>query len=187
MVVVKPGVHRHGRRTGGEDVGSDKIDQYLPDVYRFAVYMLRDHHVAQDVAQETMLRAWKRRRELRQVNRPKAWLLRVTANLCRDHVRRRKSSIFNTETLLIDPTDGGGEPWFAILQQESCESLEEMIQELSPRERSVLYLSAFEQLSNPEIANVLALTVGSVKVALSRARHSIRKAILQQRERENQT
>lgn len=133
-----------------------------------------------------MLRAISRKERLSDVRDPKAWLLQVAANLCKDHLRKRKTNIHNTSTLLTEPIGGQPEPWFHMLQRENCEALEKAIAALTEREQSVLYLSAFENLPNGKIAEVLELSIGSVKVALSRARKSVRESILQKRQKENQ-
>ena len=87
---------------------------------------------------------------------------------------------------LFFPGQKSTQPWFGLIQEENCKQLEATIQTLSAREQSVLYLSAFEGLSNPEIAEVLEVTTGAVKVALSRARKSVRTVILSQRKQESQ-
>lgn len=167
-------------------MGGEQIDQYATHVYRFAVYCLRDHHTALDIAQETMLRAWKQRRQFREIRDPRAWLLRIAANLCRDHVRSLKSAVRRPAPLTADPPGNCPEPWFGILQDERCRELDEVIQSLSDRERTVLYLSAFEGLQQAEIASVLDINPGTVKVTLFRARKSVRQAIVQQHAKENQ-
>lgn len=167
-------------------MGDEQIEQHAPHVYRFVVYTLGDHHTAMDIAQETILRGWKRRREFRELHNPRAWLLRIAANLCRDHVRARKNRVRNATALADEPASTAPEPWFAMLQDEECHHLDEVIGSLSGRERTVLYLKAFEGLSHQQIAEVLEISVGAVKVALSRARKSVRKAI-EDRERQRQT
>ena len=164
-------------------MGQEQLERFLPHVYRYAVYMLRDHHLAEDVTQETMLRAIKHETSIRS---PQAWLLKVAANVCRDHVRSKRNAVRSAGSMLGEPAGTAPEPWFGLLQRESCQALEETIARLTGREQSVLYLSAFEGLSNPEIAEVLEVTTGAVKVALSRARKSVRSAILSQRKQENQ-
>lgn len=167
-------------------MGKHELEQYHPAVFRFAAYMLRDHHLAQDVTQETMLKAIHRKEPLSELRDAKAWLLQVAANLCKDHLRRKKTAVHSPTGLLSEPVGLQPEPWFRMLQRESCEELEATIEKLTEREQSVLYLSAFEEMSNSEIANVLQLTDGAVKVALSRARKSVRESIIQRHQRENQ-
>ena len=162
---------------------NQELEQYLPQVYRFAVYMLRNHHAAQDVTQETMLRALRNEQEVRDTRR---WLFQVAANLCRDHARRKATRLHATGSLKTDPIGTAPEPWFRLLQEESCAQIEQTIERLSGREQTVLYLSAFEQLPNSEIAEVLDLSPGAVKVALSRARRSVRETIIRQRQKERQ-
>ena len=159
-----------------------EIDDLAPHVYRFAVYMLRDHHAAEDVTQETLLRAWKHRRKLAAA---KHWMLRVASNLCRDYLRRHQTKFHQTVPITGDPSGNAPEPWFGLLQKEHCLTLEQTVKSLSPRESRVLYLSAFEGFDNSEIADVLGLSEGAVKVALYRARKAVRSVLLKQQQNES--
>jgi RNA polymerase sigma-70 factor (ECF subfamily) len=156
------------------DAVKELLETHLPHVYRFALYLLRDHHLAQDIAQEAMLRAWGRRRKLREVRAARGWLLRITANLCRDYQRRARHLVSRAQPIVLEPRAAGVEPLDGLVQREQQQLVRELLETLSPRERTVLYLSAFEQLAQAEIAAVLGLNPGAVKVALSRARKTMR-------------
>ncbi|MCA9266522.1 MAG: RNA polymerase sigma factor [Planctomycetales bacterium] len=158
------------------------IEQHLTDVYRFAVYLVRDVHAAQDIAQETMLRAWRHRRQLRQAKSGKAWLLRITANLCRDYVRRSRHPVGQASSWHDAPDPRDAEPWQRLATTEAWEQLAQLVRSLPERERTVLYLSAFEELTHNEIAEVTETSTGAVKVALSRARQTVRAQLQKQQQ-----
>ena len=162
------------------DVVRELIENHLTHVYRFAVYLVGDHHAAQDIAQEAMLRAWRERRQLRASPNGKAWLLRITANLCRDHQRRSRHPVSQAEPFNDEPDRMFADPCRPLVEAEAWANMEALIRSLSHRERTVLYLSAFEQLSNPEIAEATGLSAGAVKVALSRARKTVRMRLQEQ-------
>ena len=160
---------------------NELLETHLPYVFRFALHLLRNHHAAQDVAQETMLRAWRERRKLRKMDSARSWVLRITANLCKDYARRNSHRVGCAESLDTEPICRVGEPWETLALHEKQTEIENLMNTLSAREKTVLYLSAFEQLSNAEIATVLEIEIGAVKVALSRARKSIRSGLVDEK------
>lgn len=66
------------------------VNRYKDRVYTFASYFLRDEEQAKDITQEALVRFWKHFEEI-DARRAKAWLLRVTRNLCIDQYRRNQS------------------------------------------------------------------------------------------------
>ena len=161
-------------------VVQELIENHLARVYRFALYLVHDHHAAQDIAQEAMLRAWRQRRQLRNSSSKTAWLLRITANLCRDHQRRGRHWVSQAGPIETEPAENAAEPWEHLAQLEQLASIKQVIESLSERERTVLYLSAFEQLTNTEVAESLQISKDAVKVALSRARKAVRHELQRQ-------
>jgi RNA polymerase sigma-70 factor (ECF subfamily) len=155
-------------------VVKELLEAHLPHVYRFALYLLRDHHVAQDVAQETMLRGWYRRRRLRSALAARGWLLRITANLCRDHQRRARHRVSRAQPIVEEPPAPNREPLDGLLQREEEQLLRRLLDALSPRDQAILYLSVYEGLTHAEIGGVVGLPPGAVKVAMHRARKSMR-------------
>jgi RNA polymerase sigma-70 factor (ECF subfamily) len=155
------------------------LEAHLPHVYRFAYHMLADHHTAQDIAQETMLRAWRHHDSLQDTDNARPWLLKIAANLCRDHLRRSQHPASRTRPIqeqdhpnsLDIPHDS------PLIQSEQTEQLLNMMRQLSQRKRQVLYLHAFEQLDHDQIASVLRISSNSVRVNLSQARQDMRNLI----------
>lgn len=136
--------------------------------------MLGDVHAAEDVAQETMLRAWRHRRRLRDPRAGRAWLLRITANLCRDHLRRSRHAVSRAGPVPDEQPGPGASALRHTEVKDDLQQVREMMNQLPRRCRDVLYLRVFEELSHDEIAAVLGATPGSVKVSLSRARQKMR-------------
>lgn len=140
-------------------------------VYRFALRLSGDPNDAEDLTQETMLRAWRRKARLRKPESARAWLFRITVNLWRDQLRRGRRS--------REQSDGATE--HVSRDRSSEESLERneelghvlsLVDKLLPRQREVLYLHAFEELSQKEIARVLNVSRSAVKSSLSASRMS---------------
>ena len=69
----------------------EQLEPHLPHVYRFALRLAGDPHLAEDLTQETYLRAWRGRRQLRSAQSARVWLFRISVNLWRDQLRRGQS------------------------------------------------------------------------------------------------
>lgn len=160
------------------------IENHLARVYRFALHLVHDHHAAQDIAQEAILRAWRQRRQLRNVHSATAWLMTITANLCRDYQRRGSHKVSKAASMDTEPAGYIAEPWEHVASSEQLASIQHVIDSLSNRESTVLYLSAYEQLTNREIAEAMQVSIGAVKVALSRARKAVRNELQRQQLKE---
>src|SRR5205823_15077281 len=93
-----------GRRRGWHGPVSNSLEAWVPRVYRFALRLSNDPDAADDLTQETFLRAWRQRDRLRDQRAARVWLFRITANLWRDHLRRGRSPVARAGPL------GGTEP-----------------------------------------------------------------------------
>ena len=91
---ARPRVWASSPRTPGRGCGvSNLLEEWAPRVYRFALRLCNDPHIAEDLAQETFLRAWRHRGRLRDERVARVWLFRITANLWRDQLRRNRSPV----------------------------------------------------------------------------------------------
>lgn len=150
------------------------LEEYVPRVYRFALRLTRDAHAAEDLTQETLLRAWRRRELLRDPRAARVWLFRITANLWRDQLRRGQSLVARAAPLAEDPASAALTPDGQMEKQEDvCRALA-ALDALPPRQREVLYLSACEGLTTEEIAGVLGIRVEAVKANVCLARKKLR-------------
>ncbi|HEX6277240.1 MAG TPA: sigma-70 family RNA polymerase sigma factor [Polyangiaceae bacterium] len=144
------------------------LDTYEPlrsDLYRFCRHLTRSPWDAEDLAQDTMARAFVTLGQMGEppVN-PRAWLFRVASNLWLDHVRRRG----HEERL--DSTEA---PMPAGDARAAREAAGTLIGQLAPRERAAVILKDAFELSLEEIAEVLSTTTGAVKAALHRGRQKL--------------
>ena len=141
-------------------------------LYRFLLRITGDREWAADLAQETLLRAWRRRGSLRREAARKVWLFRIGANLYKDQLARRRRR--GAEVAWEDQPDGRPSPPRAAEQQETAEAIAAAMDRLPPRQRQVMHLRAVEELTPAEIADVLGLTPGAVRSSLALARRQLR-------------
>jgi RNA polymerase sigma-70 factor (ECF subfamily) len=150
-------------------------------VYGLSLRMLGSPEAAEDVAQETFIRAY-RRLETFRGGKFDSWLLTIAANLCRDELRRRGR---RPQTSLdaarddpgradLDPPDTGESPAAAAERGDVRRVLEAALLELPEEWRTVVLLSDVEGLAYQEIAEATGLALGTVKSRLSRARGRLR-------------
>src|SRR5437867_922675 len=173
-----------GRREGQPDSsdGRAAILREVARVYRFALRLAgpRNGPLAEDIAQETFLRAWRHRRSLRDASAARAWLFRIARNVWRDHLRRTKGA---PALELLEADAAGGPPRGETPPESVLEAREEAdlapreLASLPPRPRQVLYLHSIEGLSHAEISSVLWITPGAVKASLSHARLALRRRL----------
>ena len=166
-----------GRRRGRRGAVSHPLEEWAPRVYRFALRLCDDPHAAEDLTQETLLRAWRYRTRLREPRAGAVWLLRITANLWRDRLRRGRCRVDRAVPLQDDaPSRTPGPEQLASKREELRRALD-ALGELPPRQREVLYLSACEGLSTAEIGEILGIESDAVKASLWLARKNLRERL----------
>jgi RNA polymerase sigma-70 factor (ECF subfamily) len=147
-------------------------------VFRFAYLLLGDPDDAEDVAQESFLRAWKYLKRFDATRPLKPWLLSITANLASN---RRRSAGRYFAALMRAFRD---EPTTTRIEEKSAQDLEaaelhNAVQKLAPDDQQIIYLRYFLDLSVNETSQVLQVAEGTVKSKLSRALEKLRTVIRQ--------
>jgi RNA polymerase sigma-70 factor (ECF subfamily) len=146
-------------------------------VWRFAVRLTGDADRADDLTQETMLRAWRHRRQLRDPRSARPWLFRIAANLWRDEMRRRRADSPQTALAAEDRQGADPLPDAQLVDREDLRRALRAMDGLPPRQREVLYLHSCEALSLDQIAEVLNIRGDAVKASLSLARKKMRQKL----------
>ena len=127
-------------------------------LYAIARRILRDGYAAEDAVQDTLVRAWRDVRGLRDRDRFDAWLHRLLVNACTDHQRRSRRRLVEVPEILTerpDPTDD-----FARFVDR--DEIERAFLDLSVEHRAVLVLTHYVGLPGPEIATILGIPTGTV-------------------------
>ncbi len=149
------------------------VNEYAGTLYRVAYSVLRNAADAEDAVQETYLRVLRHRDSLTEIREPRVWLVRIVWNVVLDRKRRAKTrpetdDIADMARLL--PASGlTAEERVASTQHH--EQVLRAVQQLPEKEQRVLVLSAFEELSSVEIAQILGTTESTVRSRLFRARN----------------
>jgi RNA polymerase sigma-70 factor (ECF subfamily) len=152
--------------------------QHQEAVFRFAYLLLGDPDDAEDVAQESFLRAWKYLKRFDSTRPLKPWLLSITSNLASN--RRRSAGRYFAAVMRAFRD----EPTSMRIEEKSAQNLEaaelrNAVQKLHPDDQQIIYLRYFLDLSVNETAQVMQVAEGTVKSKLSRALEKLRTVIRQ--------
>ena len=160
-------------RTSTADVFTASVEPLLGQLYARAVRLSGDTHDADDLVQETVLRAWRFWPRFEQGTNLRAWLLRILTRCFIDgyHRGRREREVLSLARHAHP--DAAPAPW----QPDECglsDEVEASVSALPTEFRSVLRLVALEDRSYREAADVLGCPVGTVMSRLHRARRSLK-------------
>ena len=165
---------------GHEDAYTWIVEQHREAVFRLAYLVLGDADDAEDVTQETFLRAFRylHRYDPQYALRP--WLLRITTNLARN----RQRSLGRYRTVLQrfagqHPTSDTATPEVQSAQAAQAHNLWQAVRRLKPNEQEIIYLRCFLEIPVSETAEMLDIQPGTVKSRLHRALQQLRHVIEQ--------
>jgi len=148
------------------------VTVFHADMYRYAAWLCRDKAIAEDVVQESMLRAWKSLDALRDDAAAKQWLLTI--------VRRENARYFERrrlETVDIDNLTASQAALLAEAPDEELNDLRESIYELEDDYREPLVLQVLMGYSTNEIGEMMGLKQGAVLTRLHRARLKLKENV----------
>jgi RNA polymerase sigma-70 factor (ECF subfamily) len=156
------------------------FDRYARSVFNFLCALVGRRELAEELTQETFVRAYEQRATLRDRARVAAWLFGIARNVSREHVREYArwdslDDIFDGERQ-PEPTDGTT-PDAQLLDAELRFVVRAALAKLEPDKRMVFVLRTFEQYSYEDIAAITGFSVGKVKTDLHRARLEMRRHV----------
>ena len=146
--------------------------EFRPDVFRFAFWLARDRSVAEDVVQETFMRAWRAIDSLAEAGSARPWLLTIAR---REHARLYERK--RLDTVDIDDLTNSDDPALASQPGEDHSEVRAAILALEPDYREPLVLQVLMGYSTEEIATHLGINPGAVLTRLFRARQKLKAAL----------
>ena len=171
-------------QAGSEEAFDRLVAEYTPPLYRLAYRLLNDPADADDVVQEVFLKAFRSIGQF-QGNCPlKAWLYRITVNTVANQNRSWRRHREPERPLDAPETEGSPldfladdhvqNPFQSLLSRETQELVQSALLRLSESSRAILVLREMEGLSYEEVADILQISLGTVKSRLARARQSLK-------------
>ncbi|ELP5730027.1 TPA: sigma-70 family RNA polymerase sigma factor [Vibrio vulnificus] len=168
-----------GKKTSGTPVNTEMDRQkkyealvraYHRDLYRYAYWLCKDQSVAEDLVQETCLRAWKSLDSLQDEKAAKSWLITIVR---RENARRFERKQFD----LVDIEDYGNEAKVSDDEHHQQEWLQAQIMKLDIEYREPLFLQVVGGFSGDEIGDILDLNKNTVMTRLFRARNQLKELL----------
>ncbi|WP_213804242.1 sigma-70 family RNA polymerase sigma factor [Granulicella sp. dw_53] len=155
------------------------ITEYLDALYGYAMVLTRNRSEAEDLVQETCVRAIRAMKYLRADSNVKSWMLTILRNIWLNQLRKQRTAPNLIEmdadeitaNVVVEPSKG---PHALYVSKLESEQVREAIRKLPVDFREVILLREYEELSYQEIAGVLNCPVGTVMSRLARARSKLR-------------
>lgn len=156
-----------------------QVLEQLPAALRFATKLTGDAAWAEEIVQEALVRAARSWRTFRGDSELRTWLMRIVVNAFRDQLPRRQEPEQLNESLADMRAD---DPLRSAEAAEQGRLVAAAISSLPPRQREVLVLVTYEQMSAAEAARVLEMTESNVRANLSYARATLKKLLARYRD-----
>jgi len=164
---------------GDPSAASALVLEYQDRIFNLCRYMLENPQDAEDAAQDTFIKAFQSRKSYSPDATFYTWLYRIAVNTCLDHKRKfTLRSLFlsdDKEAHINNIPSLAPSPEVAYATSQSMHALQNALNRLSAKLRVVIILNELEGLSYEEIAEVLDVSVGTVKSRIFRARDELRK------------
>ncbi|MCK8484852.1 RNA polymerase sigma factor [Aliiroseovarius sp. S2029] len=166
----------------GDPMAAELLTRRLaPRVLGFAARLLGgDRAEAEDVTQEAMLRLWKIAPDWRSGEaKVTTWLFRVVTNLCTDRLRKRRTVDIDT---IDDPADQAPGAVETLIQADRAAALQAALMGLPDRQRIAVTLRHIEGETNPDIAQIMQISVEAVESLTARGKKALAAALAGKRE-----
>ena len=147
-------------------------------VYSMARRLLSSHDDADEASQQTFVRAWRGRSRFRGEASIRTWLIGIALNVARSMRGRTRGGEVETEYLeqLADRSEGADQ---RLRREESRSRVRQVVAKLPPRQREVVTLKVFSELTYREVAGMMELSEGAVKAHLHQAVANLRRALIE--------
>ncbi len=172
-------------RSGDKDAFAELVRRYGSKMVNLAYRIIGDRELAEDIGQETFLRAYQSAARYQTISKFSTWLHTIAINLCRNELRKRRSQVYSLEGMAdkddekirIDIADHDTKPDILYERKEIQAIVLKAVENLPEHFRIPLILRDIEGLSYEEIEEILGLPQGTVKSRINRARLRVKEMI----------
>ena len=157
---------------------SEIYDRYSARIYNFAFRFLKNAEAAEDATQEVFVKMMKHANQFQGDAKLSTWLFSITANWCRDYLRKSDNKAKEAEEVLINiPASAELSPERNLERREDELRVQRALSALTPEQREAILLSRYQGLSYAEIAQISGCSEGAVKTRVFRAMEVLKKAL----------
>lgn len=176
-----------GLQAGHEDAYETLLSRFEHPIYNLVLRLLNDPADANDVVQEVFLKVFRNVGSFRGQSSLKTWIYRIAVNEAYNH--RRWFSRHRKQEVGLEPdeegsvslrdslSDPGRSPYDWALNEERHTIIEDALKEVNPAFRAAVVLRDIDDLSYEEIAEIMQISMGTVKSRIMRGRESLRKSL----------
>jgi len=173
-----------GLRSGIEDAYEELIARYQGGVYGIVFRLLGNQSDASDVVQEVFLKVFRSVGSFREQSSLRTWIYRIAVNEAHNHRRWFSRHCCREVAVEEDPGDSlksaadpGRSPFEQALERENRTLIEQALDRINPVFRTAVVLRDIENLSYEEIADILQVSLGTVKSRILRGRDALRREL----------
>src|SRR5438132_11332480 len=165
-------------QAGDFSPASEIYDRYSSRIYNFAYRFLKNSEAAEDATQEVFVKMLKHANQFHGDAKLSTWLFSITANWCRDYLRKADNRAKDSEDVLVTlPAPSEFSPDRTLEQRENQLRIQKALTALTPEQREAILLSRYQGLSYAEIAQISGCSEGAVKTRVFRAMETLKKAL----------
>jgi RNA polymerase sigma-70 factor (ECF subfamily) len=165
-------------QAGDVSPASEIYDRYSSRIYNFAYRFLRNSEAAEDATQEVFVKMLKHANQFHGDAKLSTWLFSITANWCRDYLRKSDNKAKEAEDVLYTiPAPSEHAPDRNLERRQDEQRIQKALSALTPEQREAILLSRYQGLSYAEIAQISGCSEGAVKTRVFRAMETLKKAL----------
>lgn len=165
-------------QAGDHSPASEIYDRYAGRIYNFALRFLKNPEAAEDAMQEVFVKMIRHANQFQGDAKLSTWLFSITANWCRDFLRKADNKVKETEEVLIAlPAPAELLPDRNLERRQDELRVQRALQALTPEQREAILLSRYQGLSYAEIAQIAGCSEGAVKTRVFRAMETLKKLL----------
>jgi RNA polymerase sigma-70 factor (ECF subfamily) len=173
--------------SGDQTAFYDLVGRYKKKIYHLAYDVTGDHHEAEDISQEVFMKVYRALKTFRRDAKMSSWLHQITVNASIDSLRRKSAkpaksiAEFDNVSTQENLIASGSHSYDPVQSTESAQIQSRIslaLQKISPKERTVFVMCHYNALKLNETAEILNVTIGTVKSLLFRAIRKLRKELL---------
>ena len=146
-------------------------------LYRMAYAWTNNPHLADDLVQQTLLKALKNRKQLRDFSAAEGWLFRILANCLTDYRRSKREYLSGDDLEIVEKTT----PEHNFREEQLVRKVRRAVGKLPINHRQVITLVDLEEFSYASVAEILEIPVGTVMSRLCRGRRALREHLMEVR------
>ena len=150
---------------------------YSKDVFLLAYSYVKDHALAEDISQEVFLKCYQFLENFRGDSSVKSWIFRITANTCKNVLRKRRLNVVNIASQFLENIRKTESTEDFFVRNQENEALLQTVLSLSQKYREVIVLYYFHELKTEEISDMLRLNHNTVKTRLARGRSLLKERL----------